>query len=386
LLGRLRGGWDWFWFHPADPTVLGLMRIFAGLIALYVHLVYSWHLQEFFGADGWFDLPTADLIRTEAPTLGLPAGWEEDPAKPLPEDAHRRQQVVEYIKTWGVDPRRTAAQGETNWSVWYHVTDPAWMAAIHAAFLLVLVLFTVGFCTRITSVLAWLGALAYVNRMPLTEYGVDTILVIALLYLMIGPSGAALSLDRILTRSRAVRSALAQGLSPPPPEPPPRSVGANLALRLAQVHLCIIYLRSGLSKFQGDQWWDGTALWTVLTLSEFSLIRFEFYYDCLHFLAQHRWLWEIVMTGGAYFTMGVELSFPFLVWYRRLRWPMIIAAFLLHLGIGLFMGLMAFSLAMLTLLLAFFPAEAVHTLMQKLAALGGKLRNLPCLPPEGQKT
>jgi hypothetical protein len=363
---RLREAWNWFWFNPADPIVLGLMRICAGLLALYVVLVYGWHLQAFFGEDAWLDLPTADLIRDEAPVMGVPGGWQEEPEQPLPEGAQGRQRVVEYEKTWGVDPRQTAAQGEIGWSVWFHVTDPAWMTVIHVAFLAVLVLFTAGFCTRLTSVLAWLGFLAYVNRSGLTEYGVDTILAVALMYLMIGPSGAALSVDRLLARWRAARKALAGGQPPSPLPPAPPLVSANLALRLLQVHLCFIYLRSALSKFQGDSWWDGTALWTVVTDYEFAPLRFEDYYNFLRALARHRWLWEIVMTTGAVYTLAVELCFPFLVWYPRLRWPLLIAALLLHLGIGLLMGLMTFSLAMLTLALAFVPPEAVHGLVRRL--------------------
>ena len=89
-------------------------------------------------------------------------------------------------------------------------------------------------------------------------------------------------------------------------------------------------------------------------------MRFEFYENALRWLTQHRWLWEIVMTTGTWFTLFVEIGFPFLVWYRRCRWPMLAAALTLHLGIGLLMGLMTFSLAFLTLLLAFVPAEAVE--------------------------
>ena len=53
-------GWSAFWFTPADPTVLGLVRICAGLLTLYVHLMYSFHLQEFFGEKAWLTLRVAN--------------------------------------------------------------------------------------------------------------------------------------------------------------------------------------------------------------------------------------------------------------------------------------------------------------------------------------
>ena len=37
-------------------------------------------------------------------------------------------------------------------------------------------------------------------------------------------------------------------------------IGANLAIRLIQVHMCVIYLFSGLGKLKGDTWWEGSAI------------------------------------------------------------------------------------------------------------------------------
>src|SRR5262245_7129561 len=34
-------GWDRFWFQPANPTTLGLIRICAGLLIFYIHLAYT---------------------------------------------------------------------------------------------------------------------------------------------------------------------------------------------------------------------------------------------------------------------------------------------------------------------------------------------------------
>ena len=47
--GFLRGGsaralgeaWDAFWFTPADPTLLGLIRVLTGLMLLYTHAVWG---------------------------------------------------------------------------------------------------------------------------------------------------------------------------------------------------------------------------------------------------------------------------------------------------------------------------------------------------------
>src|SRR5260370_41273569 len=80
----------------------------------------------------------------------------------------------------------------------------------------------------------------------------------------------------------------------------------------------------------------------------------------LRLLCQLRWLFELVTEGVSYFPLVFEVGFAFLIWNRRLRPIMLLAAVQLHVGIALFMGLVTFSLMMLTLVLAFVPASAVR--------------------------
>ena len=39
------------------------------------------------------------------------------------------------------------------------------------------------------------------------------------------------------------------------------SVSANIAIRLMQLHMCVIYLFSALGKLMGETWWNGSAMW-----------------------------------------------------------------------------------------------------------------------------
>ncbi len=43
-------GWNRFWFSPADPATLGLVRILAGAMLFYTHLVWTLDLAGFFGS------------------------------------------------------------------------------------------------------------------------------------------------------------------------------------------------------------------------------------------------------------------------------------------------------------------------------------------------
>jgi hypothetical protein len=240
------------------------------------------------------------------------------------------------------------------------------MAVVHTCILVIMFFFAIGLCTRVTSVLTWVAMLSYLQRAPTSLFGMDTMMNIGVLYLMIGPSGAALSADRLIRHYCAKRRALQEN-RPRPDFPPPRAlVSANLALRLVQVNLCFIYLASGLSKLLGPAWWNGTAPWGTMANYEFSPMQIPLYMETLKYISASLPLWQLVMTGGTLFTLFFEIGFTFLVWNRRLRWLMLICAVQLHLMIALFMGLVTFSLMMLTLVLAFVPADAVKQLLSRL--------------------
>ena len=65
LVSRRRdAGWNRFWFQPADPATLGLIRILAGAMLLYTHLVWSLDLASVLWSDGWLS-PEAVHLRAE---------------------------------------------------------------------------------------------------------------------------------------------------------------------------------------------------------------------------------------------------------------------------------------------------------------------------------
>jgi hypothetical protein len=293
---------------------------------------------------------------------GLGRGELLDFLLSLPDDPKTRDDLVEYLTYWNVDKRKTYATGRAIFSPWFHVTDPAEMAVLHAAVIGLLGLFTLGLFTRVTSVLAWLATVGYLHRCQNVLFGMDTMSNILLIYLMIGNSGAALSLDRVWARFRVAKYSLGVHgkltdaartfLDRPPP-----SVSAGLALRLLQVHFCFIYLASGLSKLKGATWWNHMAFWDTVANPEFTLIQYRFYESCLEALAGFRPAWAFCAAMTTFFTIGVEVGLPFLVW-TRLRPYVVVLGFLLHTGIAIFMGLTLFSLFMMTMLLGYLPGAA----------------------------
>ncbi len=332
-----------FFFAPADPLPLGVIRICTGLLILYIHLVYSFDLLALMGPQGWVDKATIDHLRLDTTFAAPQADW------------------------WYEASNEPYAVGYQTWSVYFHLTDTSAIITVHVLFLLAMALFTAGFATRVTSVVSWIAMMSYIQRAPTTLFGMDTMMNILMIYLMIAPCGATLSVDRWLQCWWARR----RGEQMPPVEP---SVSANFTLRLMQIHFCFIYMMAGWSKLQGSAWWNYTAMWGTMANYEFAPMNWGFYHAFLVWLCQHRILWELVCTGGCLFTIMLEIYFPVLVWVKQTRWLMIAGAVLLHTGIGLIMGLATFSLLMMTLVLSFVPAETMHSLVDRLS---GGLRRAP---------
>ena len=447
--------WEQFWFTPADPTLLALIRITCGMIVVYTLFVYSFKLQEFMGEHAWHDLALQREMMHERPMQISPLDWNEagrlpEPApgfqseyvreyrrkfglKPPPpypatqaeadaldqfranfgvdlrvngiklwtneiekkyvEDYTRStgspppaypktdeelRAINEYYDRWGVDPRRVYVKGTPIFSLWFHVTDPTAMAVIHGIIVVIAFLFTIGFCTRFTSALVWFGSLTYIHRTQTILFGVDTMMTILLFYLMFSPCGAVYSMDRMIRQwwvkakpgvvqwwYGLLRRELPGEIAPaePVPDVPTASVAANVALRLLQIHVCIIYLFSGLSKLLGHAWWNGSAIWSTLGNYEFAPMQFEFYLKFLRFLGSHQLLYEGFMNIGGLFTLTFEIGYAFLIWRPRLRWAFLAAAVILHGGIGLFMGLKTFSLIMLVMNMAFLRKEEAYWLL-----------------------
>jgi hypothetical protein len=217
----------------------------------------------------------------------------------------------------------------------------------YAISMVILTLFTIGLRTRVTSVLALIVAISFAQRVSPAMFGLDQINVFLTLYLAIGPSGRALSVDRRLALRR--RGAAASPSAP--------SAGANLAQRLIQVHMCVAYFFAGTSKLQGPAWWNGEAMWRAFANLEYQSAD-------MTWLAWCPWLLNLM----THLSVLWEIFFCVLIWSRRWRPPMLAMAVALHVGIGAFLGMWTFGLIMLVGCLSFLPNEAVRQFVASLVS------------------
>src|SRR5271156_3093090 len=73
-------GWNAFWHTPADPTLLGLIRVLTGLMLLYTHAVWGLALNDFFGPSSWLSTHLVYLMQRDQFALSF---WWWVPARAI---------------------------------------------------------------------------------------------------------------------------------------------------------------------------------------------------------------------------------------------------------------------------------------------------------------
>lgn len=204
--------WLAFWFTPADPRPLALVRILAAGLGLLLLWSYAADMQAWFGPDGMIDPATAAAWRS-------PFGF----------------------------------------SIYDFASSAAAVRLVFAVTVVVFLLLLVGCCTPVVSLAAPVLWAALLHRGPMLAGAADDCLAVLLWCLAIGRSGRVLSVDHLLA-ARAGRAA-----SPP-------SVRCRIAEGLLQVHAAVIAAAAAVAQLKGDVWWNGTAAWWLAVRQDSRLI------------------------------------------------------------------------------------------------------------------
>lgn len=282
--------WNRFWFAPRPGETLAVIRILAGAMLFYTHLVWTIDFDAFFTSSGW---------------LG------------------------------------TMVRGPYGASYFWLLEPTGMLSVLHFASLIVFAMMTVGLFTRVATVLGFVFALSYVGRAPGALFGLDQINVMLAMYLMLAPVGAVYSVDAWRRRRRGT----------PDSEP---SVATNIATRLIQLHMCVIYFFAGTSKLAGSTWWDGYAMWQSVANLEYQSLD-------MTWLAE----WPRTIALLTHVSVLWEVTYFALVWPKLSRPIVLILAVALHLGIALFLGMITFGLAMIIANAAFVSPLLVRAIVNR---------------------
>ena len=197
----------------------------------------------------------------------------------------------------------------------------------------------IGFACRFSAILVWLLQLCTAKSGAFLAYGVDHFMTIGLFYLMLSPLPDRYSVD---WRLRNVR--------------PKTTDLLGFWQRVLQLHLCLIYFFSGLTKCLGTGWWDGSSVWRALIRPPFNIINPELLVK-----------WKYLLPVAAICVWALELGYPFFIWGTRTRTFWLIGICALHAVIGFTMGMYLFAWIMIVLNVAAFAPDLISSRSRTIA-------------------
>ncbi len=231
--------------------------------------------------------------------------------------------------------------GSGSWGLLQLDSSAATVTLLYLLLLVGALCLAFGFKTRLAAVVVFACLVSFARRDPWVLNSGDLLIIVLSFYLMLAPSGAALSVDRWL----AARSRFW--------EFPLRSLWP---LRLIQVQVGVLYFFAVWAKLRGETWNDGTAVSYAFRLDD--LERFPvpgFVTDSL-----------LLVNLLTYGTLAVELALAILVWNGKLRPWVLLLGIGLHLGIDYAVRVGFFSWAALVAYIAFLPPETVSSWVYRL--------------------
>jgi len=263
LADSIGATWTEFWFTPAGPWPLALVRILGGLLALALWGSYAWDLETWFGPFGMI-------------SSGLLDAW------------------------------RSPYAG----SLFDLTTSSAGVLIAYGFGGLVLLAMTIGLATPVTTVLGAIAFASLLHRGPMLVGPADDVVAVILWCLAIGRSGDALSVDRFI----------GGWLGRPTPQP---SIRTGIALGLLRVHAAVIAGAAALAQLKGDVWWNGTAAWWLTARAESSLVDLTGAFlrsEYLMNLVTHAIVvFEILFAVGLWFPAARRVVVP----VGLVAWPLV---------------------------------------------------------------
>ena len=291
-LKSLLEAWNEFFFAPQSPIPIALFRIVYGLLVIATLTLLRPDWLTWYGPHAWVSLSTMHTLEPGT-----------------------------RLNLFAVTPQ----------------TD-GWINALFWIFLGSAILLTIGFLTRLNSLLVFLCLASIHQRNVYILHAGDTFLRVAGFFLIFAPAGAALSLDRTIDRRiriwRGKEDASIQPRSP-------------WAQRMIQFELALMYFATFCVKLKGAPWLQGTATYYILHLDEFK--RFPIPSWFLHPLMLKLESWTALL---------LEFSLGVLIWVKELRYIILTLGLLFHLSLEYALNIPLFQWDILSAYILFIdPAD-----------------------------
>lgn len=190
--------------------------------------------------------------------------------------------------------------------------------------LLIFLLFGIG--RKITSLLLYLSFMILQSYISPLLNGGDNLLTFILLYFIFTNSFEYLSLFSNANKHSNTSNII-----------------SNISVYCILIHLCYVYLISGIHKLHSDVWFNGTAIYYILSIERFQ--------SPLCYLIKNN---GFIVTISTYVTIFFEIFFCVLIWQKNTRNAMLFIGVFLHMGIFFFMMIFDFEIIFISIYGFFF--------------------------------
>jgi hypothetical protein len=194
-----------------------------------------------------------------------------------------------------------------------------------------LICFTLGYKTRIFSILSFILIVSFQQRNVNMLSSADLLLRILFMIVMFAPTANVFSLDSLIARIKG--------------KPLPRDV-SPWAHRLIQIQIAVVYISTVIAKSKGITWLDGSAVYYSTRLIDLTRFPVPFLLD---------WKWFLILS--TWLTLITELSLGTLIFIKEFKKPLILIGIIFHLGIEYMMSIPTFEIIMIIGLLTMFDLE-----------------------------
>ncbi len=200
---------------------------------------------------------------------------------------------------------------------------------------------TAGLFTRLSAFVVFICLCSLDQRMACMMNSGDTILRHQALLLTFAESGALFSLDRMRSRSKH-------------PQADQSILASPWAQRLIQLQIAGVYMQTFFSKIERPEWLDGTALYYCSRLTDFARWPTPILFD-------HLWVYQVL----SWMTLAIELALFTLIWWKKTRYPVLIAGTIFHLCIDATMNIPVFEYIMIASYINFLNPTDIFSVIAK---------------------
>lgn len=200
--------------------------------------------------------------------------------------------------------------------------------------------FTAGLFTRASNFILYLILSSMSLRNPVIQGGYDLVFRLLLFYSLFTPLNYYFSIDNLFKKTK-------------------KKFPLIWPIRLMQLNIASIYILTALYKILADKSWiNGDVIFWVITNFYWSKFPFpELFY-----------MWNGILSKFfTYFTLFIELAFPFLIWFKKTRFIILILITIFHILIAIAIPyVLVFSMVMICSFWLFVSPEVSQKWLSKI--------------------